>query len=107
MIETDSKKQREAEFIQKYTLTPQDFRKMILEKAERARVYSKAVRKREIAEKWLWTAKWLTGNEILCYTIKKHKWAACRMKFLLWNEKLQRIKEHRADVDWDVADCVF
>jgi hypothetical protein len=20
------------------------------------------------------------------------KWAACRMKFLLWNEKLQRIK---------------
>ena len=49
MIETDKKKQREAEFTQKYTLTPQDFRKMILEKAERARVYSKAVRKREIA----------------------------------------------------------
>ena len=51
MIETDSKKQREAEFTQKYTLTPQDLRKMILEKTERARVYSKAVRKREIAEK--------------------------------------------------------
>ena len=53
MTETDSKKQREVEFTQKYTLTPQDFRKMILEKAERARVYSKAVRKREIADKWL------------------------------------------------------
>lgn len=50
MTKTDSKKQREAEFTQKYTLTPQDFRKMILEKAERARVYSKAVRKREIAQ---------------------------------------------------------
>jgi hypothetical protein len=49
MIETDSKKQREAEFTQKYTLTPEDLRKMILEKAERARVYSLAVRKREIA----------------------------------------------------------
>ena len=57
MIETDKKKQREAEFTQKYTLTEQDFRKMILEKAERARVYSKAVRKREIAQEWLWTAK--------------------------------------------------
>jgi hypothetical protein len=50
MIETDSKKQREAEFTQKYTLTPQDFRKMILEKIARNQVYSKAVRKREIAQ---------------------------------------------------------
>ena len=49
MIETDSKKQREAEFTRQHTLTPQDLRKMILEKAERAKVYSKAVRKREIA----------------------------------------------------------
>jgi hypothetical protein len=49
MIETDSKKQREAEFTQKYTLSKEDFRKMILEKMERAKVYSKAVRKREIA----------------------------------------------------------
>jgi len=49
MTETDNKKQREAEFTQKYTLSPQDFRKMILEKMERAKVYSKAVRKREIA----------------------------------------------------------
>ena len=49
MTETDSKKQREAEFTQKYTLSQQDFRKMILEKMERAKVYSKAVRKREIA----------------------------------------------------------
>ena len=49
MKETDSKKQREAEFTQKYTLTDEDLRKMIQEKMERARVYSKAVRKREIA----------------------------------------------------------
>ena len=51
MTEQDSKKQREAEFTQKYTLSEQDFRKMILEKMERAKVYSQAVRKREIAEK--------------------------------------------------------
>lgn len=49
MTETDNKKQREAEFIREYTLSEQDFRKMILEKMERARVYSQAVRKREIA----------------------------------------------------------
>ena len=50
MTEIDKKKQREAEFTRQHTLTPQDLRKMILEKAERARVYSKAVRKREIAQ---------------------------------------------------------
>jgi hypothetical protein len=49
MIERDQKLKRQAEYIQKYTMTPQDLRKMILEKAERAKVYSKAVRKREIA----------------------------------------------------------
>jgi len=53
MTETDNKKQREAEFTQKYTLTDQDLRKMILEKFERAKVYSKAVRKREIAQEQL------------------------------------------------------
>ena len=47
MIETDSKKQREAEFTQKHTLTDHEFRKMILEKFERAKAYSKAVQKRE------------------------------------------------------------
>ena len=54
---TDKKKQREAEFTQKYTLTPQDFRKMILEKVARNQVYSNTVRKREIAQGWSWTAK--------------------------------------------------
>ena len=49
MTELDKKKQREAEFTREHTLTEQDLRKMILEKMERARVYSKAVRKREIA----------------------------------------------------------
>ena len=50
MIETSKKKQREAEFTREHTLTPEDLRKMILEKFERAKVYSKAVRKREIAQ---------------------------------------------------------
>ena len=49
MTEIDSKKQREAEFTLKHTLTQEDLRKMILEKAERAKVYSLAVRKREVA----------------------------------------------------------
>ena len=49
MQETDSKKQREAEFTREYTLSKEDLRKMILEKMERAKVYSNAVRKREIA----------------------------------------------------------
>ena len=44
------RKIREAEFTKAHTLTKQDFRKLILEKAERARVYSKNVRKREIAQ---------------------------------------------------------
>jgi hypothetical protein len=50
MKESDSKKQREAEFTLKHTLTPEDFRKLISEKFERARVYHNAVRKREIAQ---------------------------------------------------------
>ena len=41
MIEQDKKKQREVEFIQQYTLSKEDFRKMVLEKMERAKVYSK------------------------------------------------------------------
>jgi len=50
MKEIDRKKQQEAKFIQKYTMTPQDFKRMIAEKVERNRVYSNAVRKREIAQ---------------------------------------------------------
>ena len=50
MIETDSKRQKEAEFTQKHTLTEEDFRKLISEKFERARVYHNALRKREIAQ---------------------------------------------------------
>jgi hypothetical protein len=41
---------RQAEFTQAHTLTPQDLRKMILEKLERATVYYKANQKREIAQ---------------------------------------------------------
>jgi hypothetical protein len=50
MIELDSKKQKDAEFTQKHTLTEQDFQKLILEKYERARVYYNALRKREVAQ---------------------------------------------------------
>jgi hypothetical protein len=50
MIETDKKKQQETDFIQKYTMTPQDFKRMIAEKVERNQVYSNVVRKREIAQ---------------------------------------------------------
>lgn len=53
MIEKDKKKQREAEFTREHTLSQQDFRKMILEKAERARMYSQAVSQREIAHEQL------------------------------------------------------
>jgi len=52
MTETDKKKQ-EADFTRQHTLTPQDFRKMILEKTERAKMYSQAVRKRETAQEQL------------------------------------------------------
>ncbi len=53
MIETDSKTEKQAEFMRQHTLTNEDFRKLVLEKLERARLYSKAVRKREIADKRL------------------------------------------------------
>ena len=44
----DLKTQRQAEFMQKHSLTEQDLRKMILEKLERAKAYDNAVRKREV-----------------------------------------------------------
>ncbi len=47
MIETDSKKLKQAEFMQKHTLTKEDTEKLIREKLERARAYSDAWRKRE------------------------------------------------------------
>lgn len=47
MTETDSKKIKQIEFTQKYTLSPEQFNQLIREKIERARVYSQSVRKRE------------------------------------------------------------
>jgi hypothetical protein len=44
------RKVREAEFTKAHTLTKQDFRKLILEKAERAKAYHNAVNKRKIAQ---------------------------------------------------------
>lgn len=44
-MEKSDKKKREAEYTQKYTMTPQDFKRMIAEKMERARAYSNALKK--------------------------------------------------------------
>ena len=41
---------KQAEWVQLHTLTKQDFRKMVLEKLERATAYYKAVQKRETAQ---------------------------------------------------------
>jgi hypothetical protein len=43
----DSKKKREEEFMRQHTMTPQDFKKMIAEKMERARAYSKALKRKQ------------------------------------------------------------
>ena len=50
MTEQDKKKQREAEFTRQHTLSKEDLRRMILEKMERAKVHTEAVRPREIAQ---------------------------------------------------------
>ena len=44
------KKVKEAEWLQMHTLTKQDFRKLILEKFERAKANHKANQKRETAQ---------------------------------------------------------
>jgi hypothetical protein len=46
MTEIDSKKQPITEFVRQHTLTEQDLRKLIAEKFERARAYTKAVEKK-------------------------------------------------------------
>jgi excinuclease UvrABC helicase subunit UvrB len=48
MIETDKKTQRQAEFMRQHTISPAEFKRMIAEKMERAKAYSKAVKKREV-----------------------------------------------------------
>jgi hypothetical protein len=47
MEKIDSKKKQEAEFLRQHTMTPQDFKRMIAEKTERARAYSKALEKKQ------------------------------------------------------------
>ena len=47
MIETEIRKQKQVEFMQKHTLTPEDTKRLIQEKLERACAYSEAWRKRE------------------------------------------------------------
>jgi hypothetical protein len=44
------RKIREAEFTKAHTLTKQDIRKLILEKAERAKAYHNAEKKRKMAQ---------------------------------------------------------
>ena len=65
------RKIREAEYTKAHTLTPQDFRKLILEKAERAKAYYNAQRKRETAQGQSQIAKCEhTGNEVLALHLK-------------------------------------
>jgi hypothetical protein len=45
-MNTDSKKQKDAEFLRQHTLTPQDFKRMIAEKMERARAYSSVINRK-------------------------------------------------------------
>ena len=49
MIETDkkTKTQRQAEFMRQHTLTPDETKKLIQDKLDRARTYSEAIQKRE------------------------------------------------------------
>ena len=44
------RKVKEAEWVRAHTLTKQDFRKLILEKFERAKAYYDAQKKRETAQ---------------------------------------------------------
>ena len=50
MIETvkDNKQKRQTEFLEKHTLTREDYRKMIDAKFARAKQYSEALEKREM-----------------------------------------------------------
>ena len=47
MTDTDSKMQRQVEFLRQHTLTEADVRRMLAEKFERAKAYDLAFRKRE------------------------------------------------------------
>ena len=47
MKDTDRKKQVDAEWYRQYNLNSQQFKQLIAEKFERARMYREAIRKRE------------------------------------------------------------
>ena len=47
MIETNTKTQRQVEFLREHTLTASEKRKLIEEKLDRAAAYHEAVKKRE------------------------------------------------------------
>jgi excinuclease UvrABC helicase subunit UvrB len=49
---TDKKSEKQAEFTRQHTITPAQFKRMIAEKMERARVYSKLVenKRKSLAE---------------------------------------------------------
>ena len=53
MIETDSKKQIDAEWHRLYNLSSKQLEQLIAEKFERARMYREALREREIAQEQL------------------------------------------------------
>ena len=65
------KQKKEAEWLKMHTLTKQDFRKLILEKFERAKANHKANQKRKTAQGQSQIAKCEhTGNEVLALHFK-------------------------------------
>ncbi len=46
-MKVDKKVKRESDYIRLHTLTEEDFKKLILEKYERAKTYNEALKKRE------------------------------------------------------------
>ena len=106
-MEKSDKKKREAEYTQKYTMTPQDFKRMIAEKMERARAYSNALKKTQetfLKGRWLQS---VIGNEDLVCTLNMDKRAVARMAYLLVDKKIRHSKAYRVKTLWCVLLYTF
>ena len=90
---TDKKSEKQAEFTRQHTISPAQFKRLIAEKMERARAYSKVVEnKRESLAENRQIRKVCKGNEVPVCTLNMDERAATRMESLVWEEKLVRIK---------------
>ena len=94
MIDTDIKKQKEAEWLQQHTLTQEQTKQLILNKLKRAEAMHFLLIKREMPNhKHRWSQSVIRSNEDSAPHLKH--WgerAATRMESLVWEEKLVRIK---------------